>query len=283
MVWTVITRCEHTRRYARYPSDLTDNEWGVVVPFVPPGRGGGRPRTTDMREVLNAILYLAEGGISWRMLPKDFPPVSTVRRYFYQWRDDGTLSFASFAAPVGPLRRRSGLWPPGPGVSCAPPRSPRSHPGCRLCPWLFGWLGPARSPRARGYPRAPGAGGFHSYTKQLAVRAEPAKHRPVAGPGGGERFVAEHRSLQIHNGGGVQVLVGIDATDDLDVVGCRSRHVRPLVYGGWRRAYGRRLPIRGAGGTRRSPAPRRDGSRVPTTPVRTPPRARARCGTGSSR
>ena len=97
MVWTVITRCEHTRRYARYPRDLTDNEWGVVVPFVPPGRGGGRPRTTDMREVLNAILYLAEGGIAWRMLPKDFPPVSTVRRYFYQWRDDGTLSLMNFA------------------------------------------------------------------------------------------------------------------------------------------------------------------------------------------
>ena len=97
MVWTVITRCEHTRRYARYPSDLTDNEWGVVVPFVPPGRGGGRPRTADMREVLNAILYLAEGGIAWRMLPKDFPPVSTVRRYFYQWRDDGTLSLMNFA------------------------------------------------------------------------------------------------------------------------------------------------------------------------------------------
>ena len=77
MVWTVITRCEHTRRYARYPSDLTDNEWGVVVPFVPPGRGGGRPRTTDMREVLNAILYLAEGGIAWRML--DRVPRSGVR------------------------------------------------------------------------------------------------------------------------------------------------------------------------------------------------------------
>ena len=69
----------------------------MVVPFVPPGRGGGRPRTTDMREVLNAILYLAEGGIAWRMLPKDFPPVSTVRRYFYQWRDDGTLSLMNFA------------------------------------------------------------------------------------------------------------------------------------------------------------------------------------------
>ena len=69
---------------------------------------------------------------------------------------------------------------------------------------------------------------------RFAVRAEPAKHRPVAGPGGGERFGAEHCSLQIHNSGGVQVLVGIDATDDLDVVGCRSRHVRPLVYDGWR-------------------------------------------------
>ena len=79
-----------------------------------------------------------------------------------------------------------------------------------------------------------GTGGFHSYTKQLAMRAEPAKHRPVAGPGGGERFGTKHRSVVAHDGGGVQVLVGIDATDDLDVVGCCSRHVRPLVYDGWR-------------------------------------------------
>ena len=55
-------------------------------------------------------------------------------------------------------RCRSGLWPPGPGVLCAPPRPRKSHPGHRPCPWLFGWLGPARSPRARGYPRVPGAG-----------------------------------------------------------------------------------------------------------------------------
>ena len=79
-----------------------------------------------------------------------------------------------------------------------------------------------------------GTGGFHSYTKQLAMRAEPAKHRPVAGSGGGERFGTKHRSVVAHNGGGVQVLVGVDATDDLDVVGCCSRHVRPLVYDGWR-------------------------------------------------
>ena len=56
----------------------------------------------------------------------------------------------------------------------------------------------------------------------------------LAGSGGGERFGTKHRSVVAHDGGGVQVLVGIDATDDLDVVGCCSRHVRPLVYDGWR-------------------------------------------------
>ena len=97
MPWTDITRAEHTRRFDRYPSDLTDREWAVMAPFVPPSRPGGRPRTTAMREVLNAILYLAQGGIAWRMLPKDFPPVPTVCGYFYQWRDEGTLSLMNFA------------------------------------------------------------------------------------------------------------------------------------------------------------------------------------------
>ncbi len=97
MAWTDITRCEHSRNCSRYPSDLTDREWGIVAPLVPAARPGGRPRTTDMREVMNAILYYAEGGIPWRMLPKDFPPISTVRGYFYQWRDDGTWASMNFA------------------------------------------------------------------------------------------------------------------------------------------------------------------------------------------
>jgi putative transposase len=97
MPWTDITRAEHNRTNVRYPSDLTDEEWAVALPFVPPPRPGGRPRTTDMREVLNAVLYMAGGGIAWRMLPKDFPPVSTVRGYFYQWRNDGTLALMNFA------------------------------------------------------------------------------------------------------------------------------------------------------------------------------------------
>jgi len=97
MSWTDITRAEHSRKSDRYPTDLTDAEWVVVSSLVPPLRAGGRPRTSDMREVMNAILYIAGGGIPWRMLPKDFPPVSTVRGYFYRWRDDGTLALMNFA------------------------------------------------------------------------------------------------------------------------------------------------------------------------------------------
>jgi len=70
---------------------LTDDEWAVLAPLVPPAKPGGRPREADMRAVLNAILYIASSGCQWRMLPKkDFPPVSTVRGYFYAWRNDGT-------------------------------------------------------------------------------------------------------------------------------------------------------------------------------------------------
>ena len=97
MSWTDITRGEHKRDCWRYPSDLNDREWDVICPLVPPARPGGRRRTTNMREVFNAILYIAQGGISWRMLPKEFPPRSTVQRYFYQWRNDGTLALMNYA------------------------------------------------------------------------------------------------------------------------------------------------------------------------------------------
>lgn len=89
MTWTGIARREHSREGLRYPSDMTDAEWALAAPFVPPARRGGRPRTTDMREVVNAMLYVAASGCAWRLLPKCFPPVSTVRRYFYAWRDTG--------------------------------------------------------------------------------------------------------------------------------------------------------------------------------------------------
>ena len=89
MAWTDITREQHKRAGLRYPGDLTDAEWALIAPLFPPARSGGRPRTTDLREVVNAILYLASSGCQWRMLPKDFPPLSTVQGYFYDWRNMG--------------------------------------------------------------------------------------------------------------------------------------------------------------------------------------------------
>jgi transposase len=89
MTWTGIARREHSREGLRYPSDMTEREWALTAPFIPPAKTGGRRRTTDMREVLNALLYLASAGCAWRLLPKCFPPVSTVRRYSYAWRNAG--------------------------------------------------------------------------------------------------------------------------------------------------------------------------------------------------
>lgn len=89
MAWTGIARREHSREGLRYSSDMTDREWLLTAPFIPPAKTGGRRRSADMREVVNALLYIAASGCSWRLLPKCFPPVSTVRRYFYAWRDTG--------------------------------------------------------------------------------------------------------------------------------------------------------------------------------------------------
>lgn len=73
-----------------YSSDLTDEEWRILEPWIPPEKPGGRPRTTEMREVINAILYLDRTGAQWRALPHEFPPWSTVWNYFRAWRLDGT-------------------------------------------------------------------------------------------------------------------------------------------------------------------------------------------------
>jgi transposase len=74
-----------------YPSDLTDAQWAQIEPHLPPEPGGGRPRKTAMRDVVDAILYMLRTGCQWRYLPVDFPPKSTVWRYFDAWRKDGTL------------------------------------------------------------------------------------------------------------------------------------------------------------------------------------------------
>jgi putative transposase len=77
-------------RTQSYPSDVTDAQWALIEPRIPV-YPGGRPRTTNLRDVVDAIFYLLRTGCQWRYLPKDFPPKSTVWRYFDEWRHNGTL------------------------------------------------------------------------------------------------------------------------------------------------------------------------------------------------
>jgi transposase len=95
-MWTEITRRKYEREGQRYASDLTDAEWAVIAPHMPAVKRLGRPRETELRSVLDAILYIARTGCQWRMLPKDFPPFTTVQGYFYDWRDDGLFEKINF-------------------------------------------------------------------------------------------------------------------------------------------------------------------------------------------
>jgi transposase len=90
-MWKPEHRAACDRRGLRYPSDLTDAEWALVEPLIPPAKHGGRKRTVDVREVLNAIFYVLSTGCQWPALPKDLPPKSTVHNYFMLWEWDGTL------------------------------------------------------------------------------------------------------------------------------------------------------------------------------------------------
>ena len=91
MPWTEITRRQYRRDGLRYASDITDAEWSLIGPFMPEANPIGRPRETNLRAVVNAILYMASTGCQWRQLPKEFPPYSTVQGYFYRWSREGTL------------------------------------------------------------------------------------------------------------------------------------------------------------------------------------------------
>jgi putative transposase len=74
----------------RYLTDLTDDQWAILAPLLPKAKHGGRPRTTDLREVLNTLLYQDRTSCQWSLLPHDLLPKSTVYDYFSQWREDGT-------------------------------------------------------------------------------------------------------------------------------------------------------------------------------------------------
>ena len=90
-MWTTHNRKRYDRSRLRYPSDLTNDEWALVAPLIPPAKRGGAKRTVDVREVMNGIMYILSTGCQWRALPKDLPPRSTVHDYFVLWSCDGTL------------------------------------------------------------------------------------------------------------------------------------------------------------------------------------------------
>jgi transposase len=90
-MWSEEHRKKYRREHGRFPSDLTDVEWAQLAPAIPLAKPGGRPRKTDMRSAMNAILYLLRTGCPWRYLPRDgFPPRSTVYNIFRQFQRDGT-------------------------------------------------------------------------------------------------------------------------------------------------------------------------------------------------
>ncbi len=91
MAWTAEHRRAADRRGLRYPSDLTDAEWALVAPLIRPAKRGGRRRSVDVREVLNAVFYLLSTGCQWSALPKDLPPKSTVWDYFSRWEWESTI------------------------------------------------------------------------------------------------------------------------------------------------------------------------------------------------
>ena len=90
-MWTNENRARYDRSGLRYPSDLTEAEWALVGPLIPPAKRGGNKRTVDVREVVNGIMYVLGTGCRWAALPKDLPPRSTVNGDFCRWDHDGTL------------------------------------------------------------------------------------------------------------------------------------------------------------------------------------------------
>lgn len=90
-MWTTANRGRYNRSKLRYPSDLTDDEWALIEPLIPPAKRGGNKRTVKVREVVNGLMYILSTGCQWAALPRDLPPRSTVNDYFRRWDYDGTL------------------------------------------------------------------------------------------------------------------------------------------------------------------------------------------------
>src|SRR5258705_10222028 len=133
-MWTEITRRKYEREGQRYASDVTDAEWALIEPHMPAAKPLGRPRDTELRAVLDAILYIARTGCQWRMLPKDFPPFTTVQGYFYDWRDNRLFEKINFALLLQ-AREASGR-EPSPSAGGIHSQAIHTHPEGRGRGWF---------------------------------------------------------------------------------------------------------------------------------------------------
>ena len=135
-MWTPATREQHSRSDLRYSTDLTDAEWAVIEPLLPPANPLGRPRLWSLREIVNGVFYVLRGGVPWRLLPKDLPPKSTVFRWFATWRDSGLFQAINHSLVMAD-RERVGreasptavatLVTPGPVITSATPGLPEAR------------------------------------------------------------------------------------------------------------------------------------------------------------
>src|SRR3978361_1886398 len=115
-MWTPETRRLHDRKGLRYTHDLTEEEWALVAPLIPPAKRGGNKRTVDVREIVNGLMYILGAGCQWRDVPKDLPPRSTIHDYLDRWDYDGALQrihhalYPDSADPDQPFRVLPRLW-----------------------------------------------------------------------------------------------------------------------------------------------------------------------------
>lgn len=142
-MWKPEHRKAASRNGLRYDSDLTDEEWALVAPLIPPSRRGGRKRDVNVREILNAIFYVLWTGCQWKALPKDLPPKSTVHWYLTLWNWDGTLERVHYALYVA-VREQEGR-EASPTAAIIDSQSAKGAPKGGLCSIRKGLTRPRRS------------------------------------------------------------------------------------------------------------------------------------------
>ena len=146
-MWKPEHRQAARRKGLRYDSDMTDEEWALAGPLIPPAKRGGRKRDINVREVMNGIFYVLWTGCQWKALPKDFPPKSTVHWYFMLWNWDGTLERIHHALYVA-VREMEGR-EASPTAAIIDSQSAKGAPKGGLCSIRRATMRARKSPAAR--------------------------------------------------------------------------------------------------------------------------------------